>query len=155
MIRRELEITVWLIKIRNNIFSSHVLAHPWRELELTVSLSSLIASSASSRFSNVTKPKPFALPVSRSVIILTEKQADKVLVEFFYCTITETLTVLFGVIFLINRFLYCGSICVLSPGLHVHEECSNSPFCEQNNMRAVNRTCERFCACDSHVCLSH
>ena len=30
-----------------------------------------------------------------------------------------------------------------------------SPFCEQNNMRAVNRTCERFCVCDSHACLSH
>ena len=30
-----------------------------------------------------------------------------------------------------------------------------SPFCEQNNMRAVNRMCEQFCACDSHACLSH
>ena len=29
-----------------------------------------------------------------------------------------------------------------------------SPFREQNNMRAVNRTCERFCACDLHTCLS-
>ena len=30
-----------------------------------------------------------------------------------------------------------------------------SPFREQNNMRAVNRTCERFCAWESHACLSH
>ena len=22
-------------------------------------------------------------------------------------------------------------------------------------MRAINRTCERFCACNSHACLSH
>ena len=31
----------------------------------------------------------------------------------------------------------------------------SSPFREQNDTRAVNRTCERFCACDSHACLSH
>ena len=30
-----------------------------------------------------------------------------------------------------------------------------SPFREQNDTRAVNRTCERFCACESHTCLSH
>ena len=30
-----------------------------------------------------------------------------------------------------------------------------SPFREKNDMRAVNRMCERFCACESHTCLSH
>ena len=30
-----------------------------------------------------------------------------------------------------------------------------SPFRVQNDTPAVNRTCERFCACDSHACLSH
>ena len=30
-----------------------------------------------------------------------------------------------------------------------------SPFREQNNMHAVNRTCKQFCACGSHACLSH
>ena len=30
-----------------------------------------------------------------------------------------------------------------------------SPFREQNDTRAVNRMCERFCACDSHAYLSH
>ena len=30
-----------------------------------------------------------------------------------------------------------------------------SPFREQNDTCAVNRTCERFCACDSHSYLSH
>ena len=30
-----------------------------------------------------------------------------------------------------------------------------SPICEQNNTRAVNRTCEQFCECDSHTSLSH
>ena len=28
-------------------------------------------------------------------------------------------------------------------------------FHEQNDTRAVNRTCERFCTYDSHMCLSH
>ena len=32
---------------------------------------------------------------------------------------------------------------------------STTPFCEQNNMHAVNCMCERFCVCDSHACLSH
>ena len=27
----------------------------------------------------------------------------------------------------------------------------NSPFHEQNNMHAVNHTCERFCACELHT----
>ena len=30
-----------------------------------------------------------------------------------------------------------------------------SPFHEQNDTHAVNRTCEQFCVCDSHTCLSH
>ena len=36
-----------------------------------------------------------------------------------------------------------------------HENILFSPFREQNDTCAVNRTCERFCACDSHACLSH
>ena len=49
---------------------------------------------------------------------------------------------------------------------HIYENCGfkiwcvylcmyYSPFREQNDTCAVNRTCERFCACDSHACLSH
>ena len=31
---------------------------------------------------------------------------------------------------------------------------THSPFREQNDTHAVNRTCEWFCACDLHACLS-
>ena len=52
-----------------------------RELKLTVSLRLSIAFWASPLFSNVKKAKPFGLPVSRSMMILTEKQKDKVLLS--------------------------------------------------------------------------
>ena len=50
--------------------------------------------------------------------------------------------------FVTSQQLNNNKITALSMTIH-------SPFREQNDMCAVNRTCERFCVCDSHKCLSH
>ena len=57
-----------------------------------------------------------------------------------------------------NIYLWYVVFYILEPCAYILYStvvCITSPFREQNNMLAENRTCEQFCVCDSHAWLSH